>query len=213
VSRPGDDGTGPHPGRQRVSLGLAAGLTFPGNALRLTGLHANPPSSAALFGLAIVGAAFMLSWGAEVAPELLVAGLYAWRLNTSAGLGTLVSSKVNQWTLLVGTLRIVFAIASGGTHPTAGGAAAHRGPVGVRGGGAVEPVDLGEGGARPLQPVLGPVRDRGHRARVGPRRAAGGVSILYMVLAFGIVLRARRQVPQLLRVGLRTPYAELTAGP
>jgi len=35
---------------------------------------------------------------ASEAPELLVAGLYAWRLNTNAGLGTLVSSKVNQWT-------------------------------------------------------------------------------------------------------------------
>lgn len=50
---------------------------------------------------------------ASEAPELLVAGLYAWRLNTMAGLGTLVSSKVNQWTLLVGTLPIVFALASG----------------------------------------------------------------------------------------------------
>ncbi len=49
---------------------------------------------------------------ASEAPELLVAGLYAWRLNTNAGLGTLVSSKVNQWTLLVGTLPIVFALAS-----------------------------------------------------------------------------------------------------
>jgi cation:H+ antiporter len=53
---------------------------------------------------------------ASEAPELLVAGLYAWRLNTNAGLGTLVSSKVNQWTLLVGTLPIVFAIAAGGLH-------------------------------------------------------------------------------------------------
>ena len=53
---------------------------------------------------------------ASEAPELLVAGLYAWRLNTNAGLGTLVCSKVNQWTLLVGTLPIVFAIAAGGLH-------------------------------------------------------------------------------------------------
>jgi cation:H+ antiporter len=53
---------------------------------------------------------------ASEAPELLVAGLYAWRLNTDAGLGTLVSSKVNQWTLLVGTLPLVFAIASASTH-------------------------------------------------------------------------------------------------
>lgn len=53
---------------------------------------------------------------ASEAPELLVAGMYAWRLNTNAGLGTLVSSKVNQWTLLVGTLPIAFALASGGLH-------------------------------------------------------------------------------------------------
>jgi cation:H+ antiporter len=53
---------------------------------------------------------------ASEAPELLIAGLYAWRLNTNAGLGTLVSSKVNQWTLLVGTLPIVFSIAAGGLH-------------------------------------------------------------------------------------------------
>ncbi|MGZ8652836.1 MAG: sodium/calcium exchanger protein [Actinomycetota bacterium] len=62
---------------------------------------------------------FLVQWLAPLAseaPELLVAGLYAWRLNTNAGLGTLVSSKVNQWTLLVGTLPIVFTIASGGPH-------------------------------------------------------------------------------------------------
>ena len=42
--------------------------------------------------------------------------MFAWRLNTNAGLGALVSSKVNQWTLLVGTLPIVFAISSGSLH-------------------------------------------------------------------------------------------------
>jgi cation:H+ antiporter len=53
---------------------------------------------------------------ASEAPELLVAGLFAWRLQTSAGLGTLLSSKVNQWTLLVGSLPIVFAISAGARH-------------------------------------------------------------------------------------------------
>jgi cation:H+ antiporter len=50
---------------------------------------------------------------ASEAPELVVAALFAWRLNTSAGLGTLLSSKVNQWTLLVGSLPIVFAVSAG----------------------------------------------------------------------------------------------------
>src|SRR4051794_18893546 len=61
----------------------------------------------------------LVQWLAPLAsetPELLVAGLYAWRLNTSAGLGTLVSSKVNQWTLLVGTLPIAFAVTSHSFH-------------------------------------------------------------------------------------------------
>jgi len=53
---------------------------------------------------------------ASEAPELLVAGLYAWRLNSNSALGTLVSSKVNQWTLLVGTLPIVFAVTSHSLH-------------------------------------------------------------------------------------------------
>jgi len=53
---------------------------------------------------------------ASEAPELLIAGLFAWRLQTSAGLGTLLSSKVNQWTLLVGSLPIVFAVSSASLH-------------------------------------------------------------------------------------------------
>ena len=40
---------------------------------------------------------------ASEAPELLVATLFAWRLASRTGLGALISSKVNQWTLLVGT--------------------------------------------------------------------------------------------------------------
>ena len=62
---------------------------------------------------------FLVQWVAPIAseaPELLVAGLYAWRLKTTDALTTLVSSKVNQWTLLVGTLPFVFAISSGSLH-------------------------------------------------------------------------------------------------
>ncbi|MFI5845959.1 sodium:proton exchanger [Catenuloplanes sp. NPDC051500] len=59
----------------------------------------------------------LVQWAAPVAseaPELIVACLYAWRLRASHALGTLLSSKVNQWTLLVGTIPIVFAISAGG---------------------------------------------------------------------------------------------------
>ena len=68
----------------------------------------------------------LVQWLAPIAaeaPELLVVGLYAWRLKTDEALTTLVSSKVNKWTLLVGTLPLVFAVASGSLHglPVAAG--------------------------------------------------------------------------------------------
>jgi cation:H+ antiporter len=53
---------------------------------------------------------------ASEAPELLVVALYAWQLKTGDALTAVVSSKINQWTLLVGTLPLVFAIASGSLH-------------------------------------------------------------------------------------------------
>jgi cation:H+ antiporter len=53
---------------------------------------------------------------ASEAPELLIASLFAWRLSARTGIGALISSKVNQWTLLVGTLPIVFAIFAGQLH-------------------------------------------------------------------------------------------------
>src|SRR4051794_13137137 len=54
-------------GRHRVSVGLAVALTFPGIILRLGIFHTPHAVEAVLFGLAIVGAAFLLSWAAEVA--------------------------------------------------------------------------------------------------------------------------------------------------
>lgn len=50
---------------------------------------------------------------ASEAPELIIASLFAWRLAARTGIGALISSKVNQWTLLVGTLPIVFMIFAG----------------------------------------------------------------------------------------------------
>ena len=50
---------------------------------------------------------------ASEAPELIVAGLFAWRLRGDGALGTLLSSKVNQWTLLVGSLPLAY-LAGGG---------------------------------------------------------------------------------------------------
>ena len=62
----------------------------------------------------------LVQWVAPLAsefPEFLVAGLLAWRMRPDAGLGALVSSKVNQWTLLIGCLPIAYAISSGTLNP------------------------------------------------------------------------------------------------
>lgn len=51
---------------------------------------------------------------ASEAPEFIVAILFALRANANLGIGMLLSSKVNQWTLLVGMIPIAFDL-SGGT--------------------------------------------------------------------------------------------------
>ncbi len=63
------------PGRQRVSLAVAIGLCVPGAVSRLADIHGNTGLMALIFGLSIVGAAFMLSWAAEVAQLDISAGL------------------------------------------------------------------------------------------------------------------------------------------
>ena len=58
----------------------------------------------------------LVQWVAPLAsesPEFLVALMFAWKLRGHVGIGTLISSKVNQWTLLVGALPVAFAISSG----------------------------------------------------------------------------------------------------
>ena len=62
------------PGRQKASLLLAALATVPGVYLRLSHTHVSDPADAVLYGLAIVGAAFVLAWAAEVAQLDISAG-------------------------------------------------------------------------------------------------------------------------------------------
>lgn len=152
---------------------------------------------------------------ASEAPELLIAGLFAWRLNTQAGLGALVSSKVNQWTLLVGTLPIVFAVSSHSWHGlpldtlqreelflTAAQSAfavailANR-SISVREALALLTLFLS-------QFVLGAALPDGMREveRIG-------VGIVYLILAAIILGRQRRAIPGLFRDGFRTPAADL----
>lgn len=155
---------------------------------------------------------------ASEAPELLVAGLFAWRLNTNAGLGTLVSSKVNQWTLLVGTLPVVFAIALGGLHGL---------PIDAH---QREELLLTAAQSFFALAVLATLSITVREAillftlfwaqfivgAVVPESWTAaeriGVSAVYLILGLAIFARERGLIVPLLRDGFRTPYARLNAG-
>ena len=152
---------------------------------------------------------------ASEAPELLVAGLFAWRLNTEAGLGALVSSKVNQWTLLVGSLPIVFAVSSSSWHGlpldslqreelflTAAQSAFAVAVLANRSISVKEAASLL--GLFLSQFVLGAVLPS--HARELERISVG---IVYLVLTAIILFRNRRAIRPLARDAFRVPVADL----
>ena len=60
---------------------------------------------------------FMIQWIAPLAsesPELIVVVVLVMKSRATAGFNALISSKLNQWTLLIGTLAVVYSIALGG---------------------------------------------------------------------------------------------------
>ncbi|WP_435078064.1 sodium:calcium antiporter [Halococcus sp. AFM35] len=59
---------------------------------------------------------FMIQWIAPLAsesPELVVVAYLVNKARSTAGFNALISSKLNQWTLLIGTLAVVYSIAAG----------------------------------------------------------------------------------------------------
>jgi cation:H+ antiporter len=63
----------------------------------------------------------LVQWLAPIAseaPEFVVALMFAWRGQAGLALGSLISAKLNQWTLLVGMIPGVFAVSHGSlAHP------------------------------------------------------------------------------------------------
>jgi cation:H+ antiporter len=163
---------------------------------------------------------FLVQWLAPLAseaPEFIVAGLFAWRLQTGLALGALVSSKVNQWTLLVGSLPIVFAISSASRHglPIAGTQAGELLLTAAQSLFAVAMLvnlrmSLAEAGwifglfwAQFLASVIG-----GEHLHDEVLLATSAV---YLAAGVAILWRQRAESRRLLRDGLRTPYADLVA--
>ena len=59
---------------------------------------------------------FMIQWIAPLAsesPELIVVTVLVLKSRSTAGFNALISSKLNQWTLLIGTLAVVYSVALG----------------------------------------------------------------------------------------------------
>jgi cation:H+ antiporter len=59
---------------------------------------------------------FLVQWLAPIAseaPEFIIAALWTLRGDARSAIGALISSKVNQWTLLVGTIPLVYSISLG----------------------------------------------------------------------------------------------------
>ncbi len=54
---------------------------------------------------------------ASESPEAIIALLFAWKGKGSTGIGALISSKINQWTLLIGAIPLVYALSKGVLEP------------------------------------------------------------------------------------------------
>ncbi len=62
----------------------------------------------------------LVQWLAPLAsesPEFIIASLFVLRGRAGPAMGALISSKVNQWTLLIGSLPLAFAISGGSLSP------------------------------------------------------------------------------------------------
>jgi cation:H+ antiporter len=157
---------------------------------------------------------------ASEAPELLVAALFAWRLAARTGFAALVSSKVNQWTLLVGTLPIVFSIFSRTTHGlpldrqqrvelmvTAAQSVFAVAIVASRS------VSTKEAWAMLslfiLQLLESGLAELGHISEEGSAQARIGVGIVFLLAAAWVLRKDFRNLVRVIRDGLRTPWDEL----
>ncbi len=63
---------------------------------------------------------FLVQWLAPIAsesPEFIVAATWTLRGHAGSAMKALISSKVNQWTLLIGTIPLVYAVSGGAIKP------------------------------------------------------------------------------------------------
>jgi cation:H+ antiporter len=165
-----------------------------------------------------VGDFFLVQWVAPLAseaPELVIATTLAWRFRAAVGLSALVSSKVNQWTLLVGSLPIAFAIASSSFHglplaPPQREELALTAAQSLFGVAVLGNLEVSTAEAIALFTLF--ISEFALGAAL-PSRQLGGVrvayAVVYVVLAAAILSIKRRDTVALLEDGLRTPHSRL----
>ena len=157
---------------------------------------------------------FLIQWLAPLAsesPEFLAALYLVWRGSAGMGINMLVSSKVNQWTLLIASLPLGF----------------------IAGGGGISGLDLGADGGRQTaelfltaaQSAFGVmlILDRSLTARaafallglflaqlltqffVDDNNIRIGFGIVYLVLAAALTFQTWREIPKVAREAFRRP--------
>lgn len=154
----------------------------------------------------------LVQWVAPLAsetPEFIAVLLLAWKLQSAAALGALISSKINQWTLLVGILPLIFAMSAGSFAGL---------PID-----AVQREELLLTAAQSVFAialvVAGRLTRRGAWALLGlfvvqflaawllPTELRGseriGLAAVYLVLAAALLVRRRTALAEVLRTGLR----------
>ncbi len=156
----------------------------------------------------------LVQWVAPLAsetPEFIAVLLLALKLQSAAALGALISSKINQWTLLVGILPLVFALSAGSL------AGLPIDPVqreellltAAQSVFAVSLVVTGRLTRTGAWSLLGLFTAQFVAAWTAPADRAGTVRLsiaaVYLVLGVGLLVVRRRHLVRVLRTGLRPP--------
>ena len=156
----------------------------------------------------------LVQWVAPLAsetPEFIAVLLLALKLQSAAALGALISSKINQWTLLVGILPVVFAVSAGSM------AGLPIDPVqreellltAAQSVFAVALVVTGRLTRTGAWSLLGLFTLQFVAAWTAPGDLAGTVRLsiaaVYLVLGVGLLVLRRRHLVRVLRTGLRQP--------
>lgn len=166
----------------------------------------------------------LVQWVAPFAsetPEFVAVLILAWKMRGAAALGALISSKINQWTLLVGILPLVFAVSAGSLTGLPIDAL-QREELFLTAAQSVFAVALVLGGylsRRGAYALLGLfVAQFALAWTLPPQFAAGeriGLGFIYLVLAAAVVVAKRRGAWVNLRDGIRGAVSsrELDEGP